>query len=110
MVKRTNIERIIASEIEKGNIYVVAGGNFVSAEMLEKEIKVEFNKAVNAPDFDINMSLATFKENKLSSMRKAEDLLKHIQNFFGEGEHPVTEQAEPVTEPTTKKHKKGVDA
>jgi len=98
MAKRTNIERIIKAEIEKGNVYVIPGGNFVNEEMLEKEIKDDFKKAISEPDFDMNITLATYKENKLASMRKAEDLLAHIETFFQ------------TAEPTPDKQKKGVDA
>lgn len=82
MAKRTNIERIIKAEIEKGNVYVIPGGNFVSSEMLEKEIKDDFKKEVAKEDFDVTMSFESFKNKKLEGMRKAEDLLTHINSFF----------------------------
>lgn len=105
MAKRTNIERIITAEIEKGNVYVIPGGNFVSAEMLDKEVKAEYQKAVNEPDFDMNMTLATFKENKLSGMKKAEDLLAFIKMFFDTD----LIDAENVPELNPDKQKKGAD-
>lgn len=82
MAKRTNIERIIKNEIEKGNIYIVEGGNLVSAEMVENNIKEDFIKALRAEEIPANESMETFKQKRLASMRKAEDLLVHINRFF----------------------------
>ena len=100
MAKRTNITRIIESEIEKGNVYVIANGNFVSAEMLEKEIKDEFKKEIAKDDFDVTMSFETFKQNKLNGMRTASDLLAYIKRFFEpteRTEHAVEVEPKEVT-------------
>lgn len=82
MAKRTNIERIIKNEIEKGNIYIVEGGNLVSAEMLEKNVQEDFIKALRAGEIPVTESMETFKEKRLAGMKKAEDLLTHINSFF----------------------------
>lgn len=82
MAKRTNIERIIKNEIEKGNIYVIPGGNLVSAEMLEKGAEEDFIKALRAKEIPVTESLETFTAKRLEGMQKAEDLLTHINRFF----------------------------
>ena len=95
MAKRTNIERIIRNEIEKGNIYVVTGGNLVSAEMLEKGAEEDFIKALRAKEIPVTESLESYTAKRLEGMKKAEDLLVHIANFF---------------EPTEPENTKAVDA
>ena len=92
MAKRTNITRIIKNEIEKGNIYVADNGNFFSGEMIESGIKEDFAKEVRKPDFDISMTLEQFKQKKLEGMKKAEDLLSHINTFFGITEEVTKEE------------------
>lgn len=110
MAKRTNILRIIENEITKGNNYVVENGNFVNADMLEKEIKADFVRALNTGSLDISISFEKYKKDKLEGMKNASDLINHINNFFTESTETET-FVEPEVEidafeaPETKKTK-----
>ena len=88
MAKRINLQKTIEGEIEKGNIYVMENGNFVSADNLEKGILDDFKRGLTDGSIAITTSLEQYKQEYLNGLRKAEDLLSHINNFFtvGEGE------------------------
>ena len=82
MAKRTNIIRIIKDEIKKGNIYVATNGNFVSEDMLEREILADFKSRLDNRTIDMSTSFIVFKEDRLKEFTSAADVLSGICEAF----------------------------
>ena len=82
MAKRTNIIRIIKEEIKKGNTYVASNGNFVSADMLEREILADFKSRLDNRTIDMSTSFIAFKEDRLKEFTSAADVLSGICEAF----------------------------
>ena len=82
MAKRTNIVRIIKEEIKKGNTYVAANGNFVSADMLEREILADFKRGLENKTIDYSISFEAFKTDRLASFTSAAEVLSGIYEVF----------------------------
>lgn len=82
MAKRTNIIRIIKEEIKKGNTYVATNGNFVSADMLEREILADFKRGLENKTIDYSISFEAFKADRLATFTRAEEVLIGICEVF----------------------------
>ena len=82
MAKRTNILRIIREEIKKGNTYVAKNGNFVSADMLNRDILAEFKRCLDNGEVDMTTSFVEFKSLKLDQYTTAVDVLDGICEAF----------------------------
>ena len=82
MAKRTNIIRIIKAEIKKGNNYVAPNGNFVSADMLNREIIGNYKRDLTSGSIDFSVSPEQYKKDKLSQYTAAADVLSGICEVF----------------------------
>ena len=82
MAKRTNIIRIIKDEIKKGNNYVAPNGNFVSADMLNREIIDIYKRDLTSGSIDFSVSLEQYKKDKLSQYTTAAEVLDGICEAF----------------------------
>ena len=82
MAKRTNIIRIIKDEIKKGNAYVALNGNFVSADMLNREILDSYKRDLTSGSIDFSVSPEQYKKDKLSQYTTAADVLSGICEAF----------------------------
>ena len=82
MAKRTNIIRIIKEEIKKGNTYVAPSGNFVSADMLNREILDSYKRELTSGSFDFSVSLEQYKNDKLAQYTTALEVLNGICEAF----------------------------
>ena len=82
MAKRTNIIRIIKEEIKKGNTYVAPNGNFVSADMLNREIIDSYKRDLTSGSIDFSVSPEQYKKDKLSQYTTAADVLSGICEAF----------------------------
>ena len=99
MAKRTNIIRIIKDEIKKGNNYVAPNGNFVSADMLNREILDRYKCDLTNGSIDFSVSPEQYKKDKLSQYTTAADVLNGICEAF----HLINDDpdsAEPTDAPT----------
>ena len=83
MAKRFNIISTLEREIEKGNIYVTDTGNFVSEEVSACNIQEEFIRALRSGEIGVDVTLAQFKENQLTSKKNVHDLLTIVKQFLG---------------------------
>ena len=90
MAKRTNIIRIIKEEIKKGNTYVAPSGNFVSADMLNREILDSYKRDLTSGSIDFSVSPEQYKKDKLSQYTTAADVLSGICEAF----HLVNDDAD----------------
>lgn len=90
MAKRTNIIRIIKDEIKKGNAYVAPNGNFVSADMLNREIIDSYKRDLTNGSIDFSVSPEQYKKDKLSQYTTAADVLSGICEAF----HLVNDDAD----------------
>lgn len=82
MAKRTNIIRIIKDEIKKGNNYVAPNGNFVSADMLNREIIDSYKRDLISGSIDFSVSPEQYKKDKLSQYTTAAEVLNGICEAF----------------------------
>ena len=82
MAKRTNIIRIIKDEIKKGNAYVAPNGNFVSADMLNREILDSYKRDLTSGSIDFSVSPEQYKKDKLSQYTTAAEVLDGICEAF----------------------------
>ena len=82
MAKRTNIIRIIKNEINKGNNYVAPNGNFVSADMLNREIIDRYKSDLTSGSIDFFVSPEQYKKDKLSQYTTASEVLSGICEAF----------------------------
>ena len=82
MAKRTNIIRIIKDEIKKGNAYVALNGNFVSADMLNREILDNYKRDLTSGSIDFSLSPEQYKKDKLSQYTTAAEVLDGICEAF----------------------------
>lgn len=82
MAKRTNIIRIIKDEIKKGNNYVAPNGNFVSADMLNREIIDNYKRDLTNGSIDFSVSPEQYKKDKLSQYTTAAEVLTGICKEF----------------------------
>ena len=55
MAKRTNIIRIIKEKIKKGTNYDAPNGNFVSADMLNREILDSYKRDITSGSSDFSV-------------------------------------------------------
>ena len=83
MAKRNNIIRIMLSEIEKGNIYLMKNGNAVSEEILEKDIQKDYFEGLKSGSVSGSVSFNDFKSEKLSRMIKLESVIEDMANAYG---------------------------
>ena len=83
MAKRNNIIRIMLSEIEKGNIYLMKNGNAVSEEILEKDIQKDYFEGLKSGVVSGSVSFNDFKSEKLSNMIKLESVIEDMANAYG---------------------------
>ena len=90
MAKRTNIIRIIKDEIKKGNAYVALNGNFVSADMLNREIIESYKRDLTSGAVDFSVSPEQYKNEKLSQYTTALEVMNGICEAF----HLVNDDAE----------------
>ena len=82
MAKRTNIIRIIKDEIKKGNNYVAPNGNFVSADMLNRDILDSYKRDLTSGSIDFSVSPDQYKKDKLSQYTTAAEVLDGICEAF----------------------------
>lgn len=82
MAKRTNIIRIIKDEIKKGNVYVAPNGNFVSADMLNREILDSYKRDLTRGSIDFSVSPEQYKNDKLAQYTTALEVLNGICEAF----------------------------
>ena len=82
MAKRTNIIRIIKDEIKKGNAYVAPNGNFVSADMLNREILDSYKRDLTSGSIDFSASPEQYKNDKLAQYTTASEVLDGICEAF----------------------------
>ena len=82
MAKRTNIIRIIKEEIKKGNAYVAPSGNFVSANMLNREILDSYKRDLTSGSIDFSVSPEQYKNDKLAQYTTALEVLNGICEVF----------------------------
>ena len=96
MAKRTNIIRIIKDEIKKGNNYVAPSGNFVSADMLNREIIDNYKRDLTSGSIDFSVSPEQYKKDKLSQYTTAAEVLDGIcEAFHLVNDDPSTAEAAP---------------
>lgn len=82
MAKRTNIIRIIKDEIKKGNAYVAPNGNFVSVEMLNREILDSYKRDLTSGSIDFSVSPEQYKNDKLAQYTTASEVLSDMCKVF----------------------------
>ena len=82
MAKRTNIIRIIKEEIKKGNTYVAPSGNFVSSDMLNREILDSYKRDLTSGSIDFSVSPEQYKNDKLAQYTTALEVLDGICEAF----------------------------
>ena len=101
MAKRTNIIRIIKDEIKKGNNYVAPNGNFVSADMLNREILDSYKRDLTSGSIDFSVSPEQYKKDKLSQYTTAAEVLNGICEAFHliNDDHDSAEPTDAPTEP-----------
>ena len=96
MAKRTNIIRIIKDEIKKGNNYLAPNGNFVSADMLNREILDSYKRDLTTGSIDFSVSPEQYKKDKLSQYTTAAEVLDGIcEAFHLVNDDPSTAEAAP---------------
>ena len=99
MAKRTNIIRIIKDEIKKGNAYVAPNGNFVSADMLNRDILDSYKRGITSGSIDFYVSPEQYKKDKLSQYTTADEVLDGIcEAFHLSNDDP--DSAKPTDAPT----------
>ena len=82
MANRTNIIRMLKSEIEKGNTIILTNGNFVNEEYLLNDILKSFTDDLKSGKIDMSVTPDDYKNKKLSECIKATDLLKEIEKIL----------------------------
>ena len=94
-----NIIKLLEKERERGNRYIMPGGDIVPREKLEKVFKVEYVKTLKAGELDTSKSYAEGFEEFREQFLTVNDLIAAIHEALGDeketNEKEHEEQAEP---------------
>lgn len=94
MAKRANIITMIKNEMNKGNIYVLANGNFTNEEAVTKGVKEEYIKALRAEEIGVDVTLKDYTKTKLEGMKTCSELLEYLKPYFPQEAPQEAEEAE----------------
>lgn len=102
-----NIFKLLLKERERGNLYIMPGGDIVPREKLEKVFKVEYVKALKAGELDAEKSYAEGFEEFREQFLTVNDLIAAIHEALGDeepeqDEKKPEEQAEPEEQEESK--------
>lgn len=93
-----NIIKLLLKERERGNRYIMPGGDIVPREKLEKVFKVEYVKTLKAGELDTEKSYAEFFEEFREQFLTVNDLIAAIHEALGDEEEPKDKEPD-NTEP-----------
>lgn len=103
-----NIFKLLLKERERGNLYIMPGGDIVPREKLEKVFKVEYVKALKAGELDAKKSYATGFEEFREHFLTLNDVIAAIHGALGEDEETVEKEPEEQAEPEEQEESKDV--
>ena len=80
MAKRTNIIRMLKTEIDKGNIILLSNGNFVNQEYIINDLLKDFTEELKNGKIEMTETPESYCNKKLSECIKAQDILTLLEN------------------------------
>ena len=103
-----NIIKLLLKERERGNRYIMPGGDIVPREKLEKVFKVEYVKALKAGELDAEKSYAEGFEEFREQFLTVNDLIAAIHEALGDEEETAEKEPEEQAEPDEQEESKDV--
>ena len=89
-----NIIKLLLKERERGNRYIMPGGDIVPREKLEKVFRVEYVKTLKAGELDTSKSYEEFFEEFREQFLTVNDLIAAIHEALGDEEEPKDNEPE----------------
>ena len=96
-----NIIKLLLKERERGNRYIMPGGDIVPREKLEKVFKVEYVKTLKAGELDTSKSYEEFFEEFREQFLTVNDLIAAIHEALGD-EEPEQDEKKPEEQEESK--------
>ena len=103
-----NIIKLLLKERERGNRYIMPGGNIVPREKLEKVFKVEYVKTLKAGELDTEKSYAEFFKEFCEQFLTVNDLIAAIHEALGDEKETAEKEPKEQAEPEEQEERKDV--
>ena len=103
-----NIIKLLLKERERGNRYIMPGGDIVPREKLEKVFKVEYVKTLKAGELDTSKSYEEFFEEFREQFLTVNDLIAAIHEALGDEKETNEKEPEEQAEPDEQEESKDV--
>lgn len=102
MARRTNIMRIINTELEKGNSFLNNKGEFVSTDVIKEELKKEYIVGLQEEKISVNLSFTDYYLSQIHRFHDVEEVKEDFQKLFAEelvvAEGATSEESTPSKE------------